>query len=567
MRFCTTVFATVLLSALLSSVHSAGETVHAWITTTTDSWVERGLEPADSAAFSDDTVAAPFTEIAVNDRIRFQQWEGAGASFTDAAAWLIDSVVKPELRDSVMTALFDRKKGIGVSYLRNPMGSSDLTVSRYTYDDNPADRADSTLPHFSIDHDRADVLPLTKQARRLNPALTLQMNAWSPPAWMKSNNSLVAGEILPTYYAHHANYYIKTIKAYEAESVHVDYVTLNNEPSCCDSIDYPSVAVMGAEAMRAMLKGYWLPMFAAQKLTTKILLLDFNANFLNMVQPFLNDPVIQSSPIIGGVAFHGYGGDPALQTEVFDQYGYNIYFTEWSGFTDGRAQHEADMRKIVSVIRNYAKSFVKWPVATDENFGPHMGGCSGCRGLIRVWRFDQQKKGTVDYRIDYYDMGHLTKFVENGAWRIHSTYNTKLLNVAFVNPDKSIALLVFNDTLEDRRIKVVWGGQAFSYLVPSKASITFAWTPSTAAREPYSSGDGAERSISIRQVRGGFAVSAAGMKGLSLEILDLRGRVLARREFEGTAAFIDKRGFPPGMYLIRAGCGANVRQKRVLVTK
>ena len=47
------------------------------------------------------------------------------------------------------------------------------------------------------------------------------MNAWSPPAWMKSSGSLVAGAILPEYYAHHANYFVKAIQAYEAEGVHV----------------------------------------------------------------------------------------------------------------------------------------------------------------------------------------------------------------------------------------------------------------------------------------------------------------------------------------------------------
>lgn len=565
MRLTAPVSAFVLVCAIFSSVNSADETVRAWITTTTASSVVQGLAPADSAVFSSDT-SAPLTPIVVNDKLCYQQWEGAGASLTDAAAWLIDSVVKPGLRDSVMTALFDRDKGIGVSYLRNPMGSSDLTVARYTYDDNPADRDDSTLPHFSIDHDRADVLPLTKQARRLNPALTLQMNAWSPPAWMKSNNSLVMGEILPAYYGHHANYYVKTIRAYEAESVHVNYVTLNNEPSCCDSIDYPSVSVMGADAMHTMLTGFWLPAFARESLTTKILLLDFNPDHVSLVEPFLPDPQIQNSPYIGGVAFHGYGGSTTVQTDVYDQYHYNIFFTEWSGFTEGQAQQEADMQKIVSVIRNYAKSFVKWPVATDEDFGPHVGGCDGCRGLIKVWRYDAQKRGTIDFRIDYYDLGHITKFVANGAWRIFSTYYTQLLNVAFVNPDKSIALLVFNDTLADRQIKVVWAGQAFSYTVPSKASITFQWTPSTAARVPLASPDNPSRAISIRQVHGGFAVSAPWAKGFSLEVLDLRGRVLARREVHGSGGFIANHEFPPGIHVIRGVCGGKTWQQRIVMT-
>lgn len=108
-----------------------------------------------------------------------------------------------------MLRLFDPHAGIGISFLRNPIGSSDLTRGWYTYDDNSSDRADASLPHFSIDHDLADVLPLTKLARQLNPQLTLMINAWSPPAWMTSSGSLVAGAVLPEYYARHANYHTR----------------------------------------------------------------------------------------------------------------------------------------------------------------------------------------------------------------------------------------------------------------------------------------------------------------------------------------------------------------------
>ena len=113
-----------------------------------------------------------------------------------------------------MKRLFDPVVGIGVSFLRNPIGSSDLTRGWYTLDDNEADRANPSLPHFSIDHDLVDIIPLTQAARKLNPRLTLMINAWSPPAWMKSSGSLVAGDVLPRYYAHHANYFVKAIQAW-----------------------------------------------------------------------------------------------------------------------------------------------------------------------------------------------------------------------------------------------------------------------------------------------------------------------------------------------------------------
>jgi hypothetical protein len=51
------------------------------------------------------------------------------------------------------------------------MGASDLARYGYTYDDVPAGQSDPNLDRFSIAHDLADVVPLTKQAHQINPPL------------------------------------------------------------------------------------------------------------------------------------------------------------------------------------------------------------------------------------------------------------------------------------------------------------------------------------------------------------------------------------------------------------
>jgi hypothetical protein len=69
-----------------------------------------------------------------------------------------------------MRSLFDPRGGLGLSYLRQPMGASDFVAGpHYTYDDVPAGQTDLRLKHFSIAHDRAEILPLLRQALRLNP--------------------------------------------------------------------------------------------------------------------------------------------------------------------------------------------------------------------------------------------------------------------------------------------------------------------------------------------------------------------------------------------------------------
>ena len=80
------------------------------------------------------------------------------------------------------------------------------------------------------------------------------------------------------------------------------------------------------------------------------------------------------------------------------------------------------MNNIIDYTRNWGQSVVKWSLAVDQNMGPHNGGCGTCTGLITVHNGDA-RTGQVDYTVEYYDMGQLTKFVKPGAYRIDSTAN------------------------------------------------------------------------------------------------------------------------------------------------
>ena len=102
----------------------------------------------------------------------------------------------PGPRDAVMADLFG-PKGDRLSVLRQPMGASDFVAGDfYTYDDVPAGETDYAMEDFTIAHDRPRILPLLRQALRLNPDLTVVATPWSPPAWMKTNDSLIGGRLI-----------------------------------------------------------------------------------------------------------------------------------------------------------------------------------------------------------------------------------------------------------------------------------------------------------------------------------------------------------------------------------
>jgi glucosylceramidase len=78
--------------------------------------------------------------ITVDERTKYQQFTGAGASMTDTAVYLLGSsgAISASARTQVMNALFSPTGGIGLDFLRNPMGASDLARYNYSYDDMPS---------------------------------------------------------------------------------------------------------------------------------------------------------------------------------------------------------------------------------------------------------------------------------------------------------------------------------------------------------------------------------------------------------------------------------------------
>jgi hypothetical protein len=113
------------------------------------------------------------------------------------------------------------------------MGAADFVAGpHHTYDDVGPGQTDFRLKHFSIDHDRAEILPLLRQALRLNPSLKIMATPWSPPAWMKTNDSLVGGHFKddPRVYAACAQYFVRFVQEYRRAGVPIDAVTLQNEP-------------------------------------------------------------------------------------------------------------------------------------------------------------------------------------------------------------------------------------------------------------------------------------------------------------------------------------------------
>ncbi len=477
-RVCLLVAAAFFLATACPDL-SLAQNVSIWLTT--DNQKTR-LKQQPSISFSAGSSGSTPT-VFVDETEGYQSIEGFGASFTDSAAYLLNEKVPAAQLNSVMTSLFDHTNGIGVSFIRNPMGASDLTRYDYSYDDMAAGQTDPNLTNFSIAHDMVDIVPLVKLAKQINPQLKIMANPWSPPGWMKTSDSMIGGFLLSSDYTPFSNYFVKYIQAYAAQGISIDYISMQNEPLFLPS-NYPGMCMPAAvtdttcgtsPTGETTAIQNELSSLAGAGLTTKILIYDHNWDRPDYPKTVLSNSQISGSSQIAGIAWHGYGGTPGAMSALHEAYPtLGNYETEHSGGTWVSDQVKADFEEITQVMRNWGKSYVKWSLALDQNHGPNTGGCSTCNPLVTV----SESSGAVSYDIDYYTLGHYSKFVLPGAVRVYSSNAPGFVSVAFKNPDGSKVLVVYNEGRSPQSFQTIWGSQSFTYSLSGLSGATFVWSGS-----------------------------------------------------------------------------------------
>ena len=134
--------------------------------------------------------------INVFEEFKYQKMLGFGGAFTEAAAYNY-SLLSDAQKKEFMEKYFDREKGIGYNFCRSHINSCDFSIDLYTY----VEDGDKTLDSFNIDRDRKYIIPFIKDALKYTgDELFLFASPWSPPAYMKDNESPFRGGSLKEEY-------------------------------------------------------------------------------------------------------------------------------------------------------------------------------------------------------------------------------------------------------------------------------------------------------------------------------------------------------------------------------
>ena len=392
---------TIAFALAAAPAAASAPSARVWVTTP-----DGALKMSDQGSVRFERGGSDALTISVDPSRRYQSMDGFGASITDSSAHVL-SRLSERTRDATMRSLFSPATATGSRSCASRWArrtSSPATTTRTT----TCRRAGPTtaMRHFSIAHDRAEILPLLRQALALNPRIKVIGTPWSAPAWMKTNQSLIGGRLIddPRIYAAYARYFVKFVQAYERAGVPVYAVTVQNEPQNRRPSGYPGMDLPVAQ--HAKLVEAIGQAFRAARIDTKIIGYDHNwslhpddaASTPPGEDPEAEYPTKLLSSRAGrwlaGTAFHCYSGDPSRQTELQRRFpDKGIWFTECSGShgpDDPPAQFFSDTLKwharnlVLGVTRNWGKTVVNWNLALDPSGGPHKGGCDTCTGVVTV---------------------------------------------------------------------------------------------------------------------------------------------------------------------------------------
>ena len=407
--------------------------------------------------------------IEIDTNSQLQTMDGFGFALTGGSALHINSM-SISARKGLLDELFAATpKGIGLSFIRVSLGASDLDASPFSYADTPNDEPDLELNSFSIAKDQENLIPVLKEILAINPDVKIMASPWSPPVWMKTNQSSKGGQLATAYYEVYAQYFVRYIQAMQSEGINIEFITIQNEP--LHPGNNPSLSMSASEQAKFLGENRG-PAFEAEGIDTKILLYDHNPDRIDYPLEVLKDT--KANKYAYGSAFHLYAGQVSALSQVYSQFpDKHIYFTEqWYGapgnFSNDLRWHTREV--IVGATRNWSRSIIEWNLTSNPQLEPHTdGGCDKCLGAITL---DGDK---IIRNAGYYIIGHISSFVAANSKRINSNFFNELPNVAFINPKGQKTLIVLNDSDNSQEFSVSEGEIQFSATLDAGAVATFYW--------------------------------------------------------------------------------------------
>ncbi len=386
--------------------------------------------------------------LKVHPDVRHQTMLGFGAAFTEAACYTFQCAPQ-SIRRRIMHMCFS-KQGLRYRLGRTTINSCDFSLDSYGY----VQEGDSDLKNFSLSRDEKYVIPTIKLADRTSGgSLSLLASPWSPPAYMKSNQSMkMGGKLLPRYQGLWAEYIATYLQEMRSRGIHIDYVTIQNEPEAIQT--WESCQYTGKEEgtfihqhLTPTLKKYGLD-------DINILIWDHNRDRIvaRALETFAD---LEVKKQVWGIAYHWYVSDEHENLSKVHQ----LYPEQHLLFTEGCVEYRgADISKadrsqrwghgemygrhMINDFNNFTEGWIDWNFLLNE-----MGGPNHARNYCEApLMFDRTHRRLI-VNPSYYYIGHFSRFIDVGAQRleIDMSDHDHLYATSFVNPNEEIVTVIQNE--------------------------------------------------------------------------------------------------------------------------
>ena len=432
-------------------------------------WVTSGrkrFESVESLKWKKSVGKAPGETIELNPDQRFQEILGFGAAFTDASCYMFRQL-PDEARGKLLHELFHPSE-MSLDVCRTCIGASDYSTELFGYDEG---EPDPELRRFSVDHDKAYVLPTLREARKVNPDLFLFSSPWSPPGWMKASKSMLGGCIRKRYFSSYAQHFVKFLQEYAAEGVQIQAVTSQNEVDTDQDGRMPA-CLWGQENEIEFIIRHLGPALESAGLSIRIWLLDHNYNLWGRVICSLDEAKLRK--YCGSVAWHGYVGTADMISKVHAAHpDVSMHWTE-GGPDYTKSDYATDWavwaRTFSDALGNWCSSITGWNLALDERGRPNIGPFN-CGGLVTI----HSESKEITRSGQYWALAHFSRVIRRGARRFGSVNaSSNLSHFACVNPDGKKVLIVGN-TGPARKIELRAGAIAVAVPLEADSVNTLTW--------------------------------------------------------------------------------------------
>ena len=444
-------------------------------------------------------------KITINPEEKFQEITGFGGSFTEASAYLLNELSK-ENRDKIIEAYFG-ESGAKYSLTRTHINSSDFSLENYSY--APV-KDDMDLENFSIDEDRDDIIPMIKDAMAVSKdGFKIISSPWTAPPWMKDNNDWKGGKLLPKYYDTWALFFSKYLDEYEKEGIDIWGITVENEPLGNDS-NWESMHYTPEEMNEFVINHLGPQLQNDGHENVKILGYDQNrdSEMIEWIDAMYGNE--EAAKYFDGTAIHWYASTYDVFPEAL-QYAHNAAPDKYLIQTEATADAEVPVwkddkwywskeatdwgwdwapedkkylhpkyvpvyryaRDMIGTLNNWVDGWIDWNMVLDRQGGPNWAE-NWCLAPVIV----DPEKDEVYFTPLYHTMAHFSRYIRPGAVRIgHSHNDEEILLTAVQKPDKSIAVVILNQSEEAKRIQIELKGKKTEFAISGNALQTIVISP------------------------------------------------------------------------------------------